>query len=278
MIMHRIGTKLFAISRDSFAKRIAAAALAMSLCLLAIPGFPMQSKPRTKPRTTTRAAAPAKPAWRITENEVVAVQLRLHQQRYLTNSPTGKVDRDTRRALQAYQADRRLPVTGEIDRATYQSFKLPYPATGREGASFSGKKGYLAARPSAPKPPAAATAAGASAGGPKGLTTSSTRAAAALQSPETPPRGKGFSSVTGAVTGVTTRTTNAILLSREDEDVHSEVKEIILKNPATQNWDFSVKQGMVTVKVPPKHNANLGEVIAEIRKLAGVKSIFVVSM
>ncbi|MDX2033317.1 MAG: peptidoglycan-binding domain-containing protein [Blastocatellia bacterium] len=275
--MDRLGPQLFADSRRALAAGIAASALAMILCLLAVPGFSMQTKPRVKPRKTTptRTAAPPKPVWQVTPREIVAVQLGLIQRHYLAAGPSGKIDRETRRALQAYQADQRLPVTGEIDRATYQSFKLPYPATGREGAAYSGKKGYLAARPAPAPPPAAAaatTATTATTGGRKGTRAVADPAAAPAS------RGKGFSAVTGVVSGVTTRTTNALLLSREDEDVQAEVREIILKNPATQTWDFNVKQGMVTVKVPPRHSADLGQVIANIRQLAGVKSIFVIAM
>ncbi|MFN0086264.1 MAG: hypothetical protein ACKVX9_12825, partial [Blastocatellia bacterium] len=130
---------------------------------------------------------------------------------------------------------------------------------------------------------ARATAARATAGGsnalkPAGASAQSTRTAAGLPPQEAPARGVGVSDVAGAVTGVASRFSNAILLSREDEAVQSEVREIILMNPATQEWDFNVKQGMVTVKVPPGHKANLGNVIAEIRKVAGVKSVFVISM
>ncbi|MFN0087760.1 MAG: peptidoglycan-binding domain-containing protein, partial [Blastocatellia bacterium] len=162
MMMHCNGIPHFVITREPLATGIAAAWLGMCLCLLASPGASQARAPRTKGRAPVRAAAPPKPAWQVTEREVIAVQLGLIRLRYLANSPSGKVDRQTRRALQAYQADKRLPVTGEIDRATYQSFKLPYPATGREGASFSGKKGYLTAR-QAPPPPAGNAAARATA-------------------------------------------------------------------------------------------------------------------
>src|SRR5262245_33332007 len=72
------------------------------------------------------------PEWRITENEVYAVQAELSIRGYYKSKPTGVLDRDTREAVRAYQTDKGLKDSGRIDMETYRSLELPYPATGKE--------------------------------------------------------------------------------------------------------------------------------------------------
>src|SRR5215468_1761358 len=70
--------------------------------------------------------------WRITEKEVKAVQAELTLRGYYKSKITGVLDRDTRAAVQAYQADNGLNGAGRIDPETYHKLNLNYPATGKE--------------------------------------------------------------------------------------------------------------------------------------------------
>src|SRR5215475_11640512 len=70
--------------------------------------------------------------WRITEKEVRAVQAELTLRGYYKSKITGVLDRDTRAAVQAYQADNGLNGGGRIDPETYHKLNLAYPATGKE--------------------------------------------------------------------------------------------------------------------------------------------------
>jgi hypothetical protein len=49
-------------------------------------------------------------------------------------------------------------------------------------------------------------------------------------------------------------------------------------NPDTKSWGFEVKKGRVTIKTPPNHNVDVGEVVSNIRKIPGVESVFVVAL
>src|SRR5262249_1835557 len=53
--------------------------------------------------------------WRITQKEVVAVQVGLIRRGYLKPMPSGTFDRNTREAIRRYQTDNGLKMTGRID-------------------------------------------------------------------------------------------------------------------------------------------------------------------
>jgi peptidoglycan hydrolase-like protein with peptidoglycan-binding domain len=86
------------------------------------------------PEQSQRAQTADRPTteWRITEKEVKAVQVELTLLGYYKSKITGVLDRDTRAAVQAYQADNGLKDSGRIDLETYRKLNLPYPATGKE--------------------------------------------------------------------------------------------------------------------------------------------------
>src|SRR5688572_12758372 len=78
----------------------------------------------------TQTANPQMRDWRITEKEVKAVQVELTLKGYYKSKISGVLDRDTRVAVLAYQADNGLAVSGRIDPETYRKLDLTYPATG----------------------------------------------------------------------------------------------------------------------------------------------------
>jgi peptidoglycan hydrolase-like protein with peptidoglycan-binding domain len=57
---------------------------------------------------------------------VTGMQTRLHHLQYLEEPATGQMDDDTREALAAFQRDASLPVTGEIDQATFDALRSKY--------------------------------------------------------------------------------------------------------------------------------------------------------
>jgi hypothetical protein len=68
-----------------------------------------------------------------------------------------------------------------------------------------------------------------------------------------------------------------MIVGRSDADIQTDVRELLKGDSETEKWYSEVKSGMVTIKAPQQHNANVGNVIANIRKIAGVKSVFVVA-
>lgn len=228
---------------------------------------------------------PALPATlRITEKEVVAVQVALYQRDFLLAKPTGVLDRDTREALRAYQQENGLAVNGRIDRATYERLELTYPATGKEIESLR-RQGLLPRIGHGVKDVTVATGkavgsvpgkvkAGAQAGVDK------TRAAgnSALTKSKEAAGNLGETTKSGARgLGRATQRTAGALVGRSDADVQQDVRAVLAEDEQTRNWFADVKQGRVTLKTPPRHNADVGKVISAIRQVVGVKSVFVIT-
>jgi peptidoglycan hydrolase-like protein with peptidoglycan-binding domain len=222
--------------------------------------------------------------WRITEKEVVAVQTELKRRGYYNSNPSGILDRTTRESVRTYQADSGLKVTGRIDRTTYETLELPYPATGDEGDSER-RSGILPSIGYGVKDKTIAT----------GRT---------LDGAATKVKGKteaGYDKVKGAGGGAVSKTKEVgqemgsmtvrgvralgrgvervgdMIVGRSDADIQTDVRELLKGDSATEKWYSQVKSGMVTIKTPNQHNANIGNVISNIRKIAGVKSVFVVA-
>src|SRR5215475_2114248 len=106
------------------------AALPIAIAFL-IPTFAVAQTPEPQ-AADTQAADSSISDWRITEKEVKAVQAELTLRGYYKSKITGVLDRDTRAAVQAYQADNGLNGAGRIDPETYHNLNLTYPATGKE--------------------------------------------------------------------------------------------------------------------------------------------------
>jgi peptidoglycan hydrolase-like protein with peptidoglycan-binding domain len=224
-------------------------------------------------------------AWRITEKEVKAVQAELTHRGYYQSKLTGVLDRDTREAVRSFQSENGLKVTGRIDRPTYEKLELRYPATGKEAESLrrSGllpKIGYGVkdtATGARDKTTGAVKKAGS--GARTGLEKTWDAGSATVSKSKEVVQGAGNATVKGAKgAGRATERAGNRLIGRSDAEIHEEVRRVIEENPQTANWQTEVKNGMVTVKTPPQHNADVGAVISNIRTVAGVKSVFVVAL
>lgn len=237
---------------------------------------------------TTDAAEEDSPQWRITEKEVVAVQTELRRRGYYNLKPSGVLDRSTREAVKTYQSENGLQVTGRIDRPTYEKLELPYPATGKERDSER-RGGLLPSIGYGIKDTATATgsAVGGAANKVKGGTkggydkTRDTGNGALTKTKETV-QGVGDATKKGAKTGAKTvsrgtqRASDA-LVGRSDDDIQTDVREVLNSDSKTEKWFSEVKNGLVTIKTPPEHGADVGVVVSGIRKIPGVKSVFVIA-
>src|SRR5262249_13349470 len=65
-------------------------------------------------------------------------------------------------------------------------------------------------------------------------------------------------------------------MGRGDAEVNEGVRRTLEENPETKDWYSEVKNGTVTIKTPRGHNADVGAVVSNIRKVPGVKSVFVI--
>jgi peptidoglycan hydrolase-like protein with peptidoglycan-binding domain len=222
--------------------------------------------------------------WRITEKEVVAVQTELKRRGYYNADPSGILDRTTRESVRGYQADNGLKVTGRIDRTTYERLELPYPATGDEGDSER-RSGLLPAIGYGIKDKTIATG--------RTLDGAATKVKGKTEAGYDKAKGTGGGAVSKtkevgqelgsmAVRGVRAigrgiERAGDMIVGRSDADIQTDVRELLKGDAETEKWYSEVKSGMVTIKTPNQHNANVGNVISNIRKIAGVKSVFVVA-
>jgi len=206
---------------------------------------------------------------RMTKNEVIAVQVELRRLGYLKTRLSAELDPETRIALREYQLKYGLPTTGKIDPATYRRLGLPYPAPkpGEQKASASAKE-----KPSASREKSVAQQAGESVkeGARSGLEkTWDAGSFAASKSKDAAVKG---AKMTGSAA---VRKTNSVI-RRNDEDTRAEVAEVFASKPDWSNLEFSVKEGMTTIKLPPKSTVDIGTLVSEVRKIAGVRYVFVI--
>lgn len=219
--------------------------------------------------------------WRITEKEVKAVQAELTIRGYYKSKITGVLDRDTRAAVQAYQADNGLKDSGRIDLETYRKLDLPYPATGKEADrlrrdGLAPKIGYEVKDATVgAKDAAGGGAKKAGAGVRSGLEKTWDAGAGAVSKSKDIARGAGDATVRGVKSA---GRAVARPFGRGDSDLQEQVRRLLEENPQTMTWGFEVKKGRVTIKTPPNHNVDVGEVVSNIRKIPGVETVFVVAL
>jgi peptidoglycan hydrolase-like protein with peptidoglycan-binding domain len=222
--------------------------------------------------------------WRITGKEVVAVQTELKRRGYYNANPSGILDRTTRESVRSYQADNGLKVTGRIDRTTYERLELPYPATGDERDSER-RSGLLPSIGYGIKDKVVATG--------RTLDGAATKVKGKTEVGYDKVKGTGGGAVSKtkevalAVVSTTAKGVRAIgrgvertgdmFMGPSDADIQTDVRELLKGDAETEKWYSEVKSGMVTIKTPNQHNANVGNIISNIRKIAGVKSVFVVA-
>ncbi|MGH9841559.1 MAG: peptidoglycan-binding domain-containing protein [Blastocatellia bacterium] len=219
---------------------------------------------------------------RITEKEVAAAQVELIRRGYLKTKANGTLDRETREAVRGYQADNGLKETGRIDLATYIHLGLVYPvsgpAQGQPGAMSKAGGGVRSA----------ASGAGRAAGGAAKVVGSGARVglektwdlgSAAASKSKDAAQGLGKVTVRGARgAGKSAQRAGDSLLSRDDAEIRAELADSLNADPATQGWQFDIKSGLVTLKAPRGHRADIGAVVSDIRKIVGVKSVFVIAL
>jgi peptidoglycan hydrolase-like protein with peptidoglycan-binding domain len=231
-------------------------------------------------------AANTQPAdWRITEKEVVAVQAELFRRGYFKSKIGGVLDRDTRDAVRAFQTDNGLKASGRVDLETYQKLGLVYPATGKEADSI--RRNGLLPRIGYGVKDTATNAGAAVTGGVKkagsgvrsGIDKTRDLGDATVSKSREVVQGAGDATVKGAKSaGRSAERAGDRLIGRSDAEVHDDVRRVLEENPETKNWYTEVKNGMVTVKTPRGHNADIGAVVSNIRKVPGVKSVFVITL
>jgi len=247
---------------------------------------PGQSLGQSPEQPQDPASANRQPAeWRITQNEVMAVQAELFRRGYFKSKIAGVLDRDTRDAVRAFQTDSELKASGRIDFETYHKLGLVYPATGKEADSI--RRNGLLPKIGYGVKDTATNAGAAVTGGVKkagsgvraGIDKTQDLGSATVTKSKEVVAGAGDATVKGAKSaGRGATRAGDKLIGRSDADVHDDVRRVLEENPETKNWYTEVKNGMVTIKTPQGHKADIGAVVSNIRKVPGVKSVFVITL
>lgn len=197
---------------------------------------------------------------RITKNEVIAVQVELRRLGFLKTRLSAELDPETREAVKAYQSKNGLPVTGKIDPSTYRMLGLPYPAP---------KPGEKAPEKTAVQQIGNGVKEGTRTGLEK---TWDAGEYAAGKSKDAAKASWGGAKVAGSAA----KKKADSMIRRNDEDVAPEVADVFASEPQWRDLNFTVKDGMVTIKLPPKSTVDIGTLVSEVRKVAGVRYVFVV--
>lgn len=286
--------------------------LSLSLCTcLSVAVYPQTQTAETVPvqQPQVETATPESAALVITNKEVSAVQAALLGRGYFHTRPNGVLDGKTREAIRAWQTDHNLEAHGRIDRATLESLEVSYPSTGKEAdtARRNGllpKIGYKTKDGAVTTKNAVVDTSRTVGGGVKTgyeKTVDGTKRAANYTKDKTVgaanytkdktvgafTRTKDVSVTVGQNTagGVKTaarktqgaaQKTSDTLVGRSDLDIHTQVRDVLDADPEARKFVTSVKNGNVTVKLPPGYQQDYGDVIAGIRRVNGVKSVFVV--
>lgn len=227
------------------------------------------------------------PGARINKNEVIAVQVELRRLGYLKSGVTGQLDAQTSEAVKAYQRKNGLPVSGGIDTATYEKLGLEYPAPAQSASPSASQDPNIAVRAGgAIKEGGRVTLEKGWDGGAYVASKSKEGGRYALEkgwdggayvASKSKDAAKASWSGTRNATRAGGRKTVS-MIRRKDGDVDRELSEIFFDRNDWIGVQHSTKEGMVTLKIPPKSKVDVGNLVAEVRKVAGVRSVFVIAL
>lgn len=191
--------------------------------------------------------------WKVDREKLRTAQIELRRRGHSDLEPTGRLDRRTRTAIAAYQSAAGLPVTARLDRPTYESLTSGKLSGSRQSLENSANdlEPNQAARPG-------------SSG--RGI---AVRAFGSIRS--------GLSAGTRGL-GRSAQQLDRTFLTRDDEALLREVRELLDNDPSTMRWAVQVRDGLVTVRTDPRNRIDNGPVITGIRRIAGVRSVMVIAM
>jgi hypothetical protein len=86
---------------------------------------------------------------------------------------------------------------------------------------------------------------------------------------------KGTRNASGELEHTAQRSTTA-LIGRADTRTLRDVRELLEADPRTAFWPASVEEGLVTLKVPRGSRLDPTPIVESIRRIAGVKSVFLI--
>ncbi|MFZ4628394.1 MAG: peptidoglycan-binding domain-containing protein [Blastocatellia bacterium] len=241
-----------ASARWRWGRLLAALLLTGSGVLVALP----QSPPARRPRL-------ARPPVCSTEVEIRQLQQSLEERGLYQGPLSGRLDRATRAALGRYQQIVGLPKTSRPDLETCRQLTVTARVTQSLAPSSA------PARPvDSSLPP---TVWQSLADSPSNMT----RTGRTLTEKLAEGMAKGTRNASGELEHTAQRSTTS-LIGRADTRTLRDVRELLEADPRTAFWPASVEEGLVTLKVPRGSRLDPTPIVESIRRIAGVKSVFLI--
>ena len=245
-------------SRGASTRRGSLLAVLLLLSVEAFVAFPQT--PSTPPARRPRLARPPSCS---TAAEIGQLQQTL-QERGLYQGPlSGRLDRATQAALGRYQQIVGLPKTSRPDPDTCRQLTAS-PQSTRSRASSSASARMVDS-------PISPTTRQSLADSPD----TATRTGRAFSEKLGEEIVKGTRKASGELEQTAQRSTTA-LIGRADSRTLRDVRQLLEADPRTAFWPASVEQGAVTLKVPRGSRLDPTPIVESIRRIAGVKSVFLI--
>ncbi len=218
---------------------------------------------QTAPPPPARRPRLARPPSCSTELEIRRLQRSLQERGLYSGSLSGRLDRATRDALRRYQLIVGLPQSSHPDQETCRQLTASAASTG----SLTPTQGAARRVDSSLSP----TTWQSLADSPGAVTRTGQAVSQTLEERVT----KGTRKASEELEHTAQRSTTA-LIGRADSRILRDVRQLLGEDPRTAFWPASVEQGVVTLKVPRGSRRDPTPIVEAIRRIAGVKSVFLI--
>jgi len=245
-------------SRGAGARRGSLLAVLLLLGPGACTAFPQAAS--TPPARRPRLVRPPSCS---TEPEIRQLQQSLQERGLYQGRLSGRLDRPTRAALGQYQQIVGLPKTSRPDLETCRQLTVSArPARSLAPSSTSARSVDSSLPP---------TTWQALADSPDKVTRTGRAVTDTLGEEIT----RGTSKASEELEHTAQRSTTA-LIGRADSRTLRDVRQLLEADPRTALWPASVEEGVVTLKVPRGSRTDPTPIVESIRRIAGVKSVFLI--
>ena len=219
--------------------------------------------PQTAPPPAARRPRLARPPSCSTEVEIRQLQRSLEERGLYQGPLSGRLDRATRAALGRYQQIVGLPKTSRPDLETCRQLTISARPTRSLAPSSAPARPVDSSLPTTVWQSLAESP------------TNITRAGRGVSEKLGKGIVKGTQNASGELEHTAQRSTTS-LIGRADARTLRDVRELLEEDRRTAFWPASVEEGVVTLKVPRGSRLDPTPIVESIRRIAGVKSVFLI--
>jgi len=221
------------------------------------------SAPQSSSPSPARRPRLALPPSCSTVEEIRHLQASLRARALYRGPLSGRLDRSTRRAIAQYQQIVGLRATSRPDVATCRQLLTTGPSTNSLTAPSPNPSLQDSSVPPADWASLAEPHSGLAEKSRSGLAKA----------------GRDLSQGSRKLSGTlehSSQQAETSIIGRPDSRIHRDVRQLLEGDPWTTHWPTSIKEGVVTLKVPRKNRLDPAPVVESIRRVAGVKAVFLI--